>query len=164
MRNATPFFKAFGPLLFGRPPVSPLAQAFAKFPECTSLSLLRKVFGSYIPLAPLGRQSSGENSRSRIYSLDVVFWAFFHQVQTPNGSCREAVRKVMAFAHGMLSRKEGFSMSPDTSAYCQARAKIPLAALDEINAHLVNRMDMHLTSDDLLHGRRKKIGVRREWH
>ncbi len=157
MRNATPFFKPFGRLLFGRPPVSPLADAFAKFEECSSLSLLRKVFGSYIPQALLRQETSGENSRSRIYSLDVVFWAFFDQVQTPNGACREAVRKVMAFARGLLPGAKSFSMSPDTSAYCQARAKIPFDALDAINSHLVDRMHAHLSEDALWHGRRVRL-------
>lgn len=157
MRYATPFFKPFGPLLFGRPPVSPLAHAFAKFSQCSSLSLLRKVFGSYIPQGPLGQQPSGEHSRSRIYSLDVAFWAFFDQVQTPNGSCREAVRKVMAFTRGLLPGAKGFEMSPDTSAYCQARAKIPLDTLDTINTHLVDRLHVHLADDMLWHGRRVRL-------
>jgi len=60
MRNATPFFQAFGPLLFGKPPVSALAEAFAKFSECSSLSQLRKAFGSYIPRALLDRRPSGK--------------------------------------------------------------------------------------------------------
>ena len=73
VRNSTPFFQAFGPLLFGKPPVAALAEAFAKFSECSSLSQLRKAFGSYIPQALLDRRPSGDNSRRRIFSLDVVF-------------------------------------------------------------------------------------------
>jgi hypothetical protein len=37
MVSATPFFKGFGPLLFGKAPLSALTEAFAKFrtPEVT---------------------------------------------------------------------------------------------------------------------------------
>lgn len=157
MRNSTPFFKAFGPLLFGRPPVSALAEAFAKFSQCSSLSQLRSAFGCFIPQALLGRRSSGQNSRRRIFSLDVVFWTFFDQVQTPDGSCREAVLKVMAFVRRKFPRKGEPSMSPDTSAYCQARAKIPLDVLDKISAHLVDRMQARIPASELWHGRNVRL-------
>lgn len=157
MRSATPFFKCFGPLLFGKPPVSALTEAFSKLSECGSISQLRKTFGSYIPQALLARKSSGDNSRRRIFPLDVVFWSFFDQVQTPNGSCREAVRKVMAFLRRKFPREEGATMSPDTSAYCQARVKIPLDVLDKINTHLVERMQNHIPHSELWHGRHVKL-------
>jgi len=153
MRISTPFFRAFGPLLFGKPPVSALAEAFAKFSQCSSLSQLRKAFGSYIPQALLARTPSGDNSRRRLFSLDVAFWSFFDQVQTPNGACREAVRKVMAFTRRKFPREKGAPMSSDTSAYCQARAKIPLDVMDQINTHLVDRMQSHIPQDKLWHGR-----------
>ena len=153
MRHSTPFFRAFGPLLFGKPPVSALAEAFAKFSQCSSLSQLRKAFGSYIPQALLAPTPSGDNSRRRLFSLDVAFWSFFDQVQTPNGACREAVRKVMAFTRRKFPRENGAPMSSDTSAYCQARAKIPLDVMDQINAHLVDRMQSHVPQDKLWHGR-----------
>ncbi len=147
MRHSTPFFHEFGSLLFGRPPVSALAQALAKFSECGSLSLLANIFGSYIPKALLDRKLAGENSRNRLFSLDVVFWSFLDQVQTPGGSCREAVRKVMALISGKSPRGETTSvMSPDTSAYCQARAKLPIDVLEQINTHLAQRMEGNIPS------------------
>lgn len=157
VRHTTPFFQAFGPLLFGKPPVSALAEAFAKFSQCRCLSQLRKIFGSYIPHALLDRRSLGANRRRRIFSLDVVFWSFFDQVQTPNDSCREAVRKVMAFVCRKLPREKAGSMSPHTSAYCQARAKIPLDVMDQIHGHLVERLQSHIPLDELWHGRHVKV-------
>lgn len=156
-KSTTPFLKNFGPLLFGKPPVSALAEAFAKFSECGSLSLLCKTFGSYIPHSLLAPKSSGPNSRRRIFSLDVIFWSFFDQVQTPKGSCREAVRKVMAFVRRKFPRTESGAMSPDTSAYCKARAKIPLDVLDDINTHLVERMQKNIPQRELWHGRHVKL-------
>lgn len=157
MRSTTPFFQAFGPLLFGKPPVSALAEAFARFSECSSLSQLRTLFGASIPAAFLDRRSSGDNSRKRLFSLEVVFWSFLDQVQTPGGSCREAVRKVMAFACRKLPRKKTDSMSPATSAYCQARAKIPLTVIDEIHDHLVDRLQTRIPLEKLWHGRHVRL-------
>lgn len=157
MRNPTPFFDAFGALLFGKPPVSGLAEAFAEFSQCTSLSQLRKLFGATIPAALLAPRSGGENSRQRLFSLEVVFWTFLDQVQTPGGSCREAVRKVMALARRKLSRKDGGSMSPHTSAYCQARAKLPLQVLDAIHDHLADRLRTRIPLNGLWHGRHVRL-------
>jgi len=157
MNTSTPFFKRFGPLLFGKPPVSALTEAFSKFSECGSLSQLRKTFGAYIPQALLARTSCGDNSRRRLFSLDVVFWSFFDQVQTPNGSCREAVRKVMALVRRKFPREKDAAMSEASSSYCQARAKIPLDVLDKINTHLVERMQNHIPDGALWHGRHVKL-------
>ena len=157
MKNTTPFFQTFGSLLFGKPPVSALTEAFAKFSECSSLSQLRKTFGAYIPLALLDQRTSGKNSRKRLFSLDLVFWSFLDQVQIPNGSCREAVRKVMAHVCLRLPNKKSKSMSPDTSAYCQARAKIPLEVMDKINEHLLDRLQTRIPLNGLWHGRHVRI-------
>lgn len=157
MRHSTPFFKAFGSLLFGKPPVSGLSRALAKFSESTSLCQLRKVFGSLIPQALLSPTSSGDNSRRRNFPLEVVFWSFLHQVQTPNGSCREAVRKVMADRRRKFPRETAATMSPDTAAYCTARAKIPTATLDKINDHLAERLQRHIPEANLWHGRHVKL-------
>lgn len=157
MANSTPFFRAFGPLLFGKPPVSALAEAFAKFSQCSSLSELRVLFGDYFPANLLTPRACGENSRRRLFSLEVIFWSFLDQVQTPAGSCREAVLKVMAFMRRKLSRKEKVSMSPDTSAYCQARARLPLRVLDEIHQHLADRLQTRIPLNGLWHGRRVRV-------
>ena len=157
MRNTTPFFKCLGPLLFGRPPASEAAAAFAKFSEASSFSHLRKTFGSYIPNNLLSQNAFRSKARRRIFSLDVIFWSFLHQVQTPDGSCREAVRSVRAF----LSRKSASDKSPSisqaTSAYCQARNKLPLDMLDQINTHLVDRMQKHIPEGNLWHGRQVRL-------
>lgn len=157
MRNPTPFFQAFGPLLFGKPPVSGLAEAFAKFSQCTSLSHLRNLFGAAIPAALLAPRSLGENSRQRLFSLEVVFWTFLDQVQTPGGSCREAVRKVMALARRKFTCKEGEPMSPHTSAYCQARARLPIEVLDDIHDHLADRLHIRIAGKDLWHNRHVRV-------
>ena len=157
MKSATPFFKCFHPLLFGKPPLSPLKEALSKLSNCNSLSQIRQLFGSFVPDALLAPASCGHNSRQRIFSLEVVFWAFLDQVQTPMGSCREAVRKVMAFVRRKYPHEKSGVMSPDSSAYCQARSKIPLEVMDEISTHLVERMQRNIPDDALWHGSHVKL-------
>lgn len=157
MRHATPFFKCFGPLLFGKPPVSGLKKAMELLPKINSLAQLRQLFGSYVPAALLASKSSGSNSRTRIFSQEVTFWAFVNQVQTPGGSCREVVRKVMAHLRRENPRTQIGAISGDTSAYCQARARLPLEVISDINAHLVERLQKNIPSACLWHGRHVKL-------
>jgi hypothetical protein len=155
--TTTPFFRAFGRLLFGKPPVSPLANALSQFSQCSSLSQLCTAFGSFIPKHLLQPAHSGNHSRRRIFSLEAIFWSFFDQVQTPHGSCREAVRKVIAFVARKLPKKDSPAMSPNTAAYCAARSKIPLDVLEKINAHLADRLQGHIPVNELWHGRNIKL-------
>lgn len=157
MKITTPFFKCFGSLLFGKPPVSALKAAFANLSNCHSIAQLRSLFGCYVPEALLASNCSGKNSRARIFSLDVIFWSFLDQVQTPGGSCREAVRKVMAYLRRKSPREQSGAMSPDTAAYCKARARIPLTVIDKINDHLVERMQKNLSMGGLWHGLKIKL-------
>lgn len=156
MKAATPFFKSFGPLLFGKPPV-PFRKALGKLSACGSIAELRRLFGCYIPAAVLSPKASGANSRKRLFPLEVVFWSFLDQVQTPGGSCREAVRKLSAYLCRKFPKREIGAISPDTATYCKARARLPLEVIDEISEHLVERMEKHLSKHSLWHGRRVKL-------
>jgi hypothetical protein len=59
MPNITPFFQAFGPLLFGRGPRSRIA----KVKRLDSLGELYELFGEFLPDHLLSRSEEGENSR-----------------------------------------------------------------------------------------------------
>ena len=131
MRSDTPFFSALGPLLFGRPPRSFRAELRAQKAHTESLSQLRAAFGSMIPDALLAREKAGVGSRLRLFSSLITFWAFLAQVLSPNSACREALRKV----HAWWSLRHGVEISPDTSAYCQARARLSSGVLHHIRAH-----------------------------
>lgn len=157
MDNSTPFFKAFGPLLFGKPPVNSIEKILAEIASCPTLSQLRATFGAFIPHALLAPTPSGKNSRQRIFSLDVVFWAFLEQVQNPASSCREAVRRLIAFASTKLRGQKQLSISANTAAYCKARARIPIETLDHIHQHLAERMDGNIPTTSLWHGRKVRL-------
>ena len=125
MRFNTPFFSAFGPLLFGR-------RAHRQTPVVAEdLGQLQGVFGSHLPKGMLGSAESGANSRRRLFSLEATFWAFLFQVLSPACACREVVRKLQAWWRGGRT-KVATSMSGSSAAYCQARARLPLATLEKL--------------------------------
>ena len=82
MSSLTPFFKAFGPLLFGRPAGSTLK----KLARMDSLQELYELFGHLIPEQLLAPSESGINSRERTFTSQVTFWAFAAQVLSPGSS------------------------------------------------------------------------------
>lgn len=93
-----------------------------------SISQLGECFGSFIPTKELDNTSKGAFSRRRLFSKTNTFWAFFSQVLDADGGCREAIRKVQALAASRSLKMP----SSSTSAYCQARAKLPKSTLRNI--------------------------------
>ncbi len=153
MAFTTPFFDAFGPLLFGRPPRSFRAELRSQAAHAESLCQLRSALGPMVPDALLPCQESGAGSRVRVFSPLITFWAFLAQVLSPNSACREALRKVQAW----WSLRHSVEVSADTSAYCQARSRLSDHALHSVHAHLAERMEANVPVDELWLGRRVKI-------
>jgi hypothetical protein len=114
----TPFFPLWRARLaaFGR-----RAQALRQKP----LPNLEKLFSHLLPLGLLAQAEEGPNSRERIYSLRCTFWAFLWQILNPGASCREVVRQIQALFCLALD----LAVDEGSSAYCQARARLPLAVL-----------------------------------
>ena len=81
----------------------------------------------------------GDGQRERIYTPWVTFVSFLSQVLTRGSACREAVRRVQAWA---VAAKR---TPPDenTSAYCQARARLPLAPLRAAHEQLGGWIERH---------------------
>jgi hypothetical protein len=73
--------------------------------------------------APILRLPAVPAGRRRVFTPETVFWLFLAQVLGPARSCREALRSAQAWLCGALSAS--------TSAYCQARARLPQNLLDE---------------------------------
>src|SRR5689334_11661096 len=115
MPAATPFFAAFGPLLFGRAPRAARDLYRRQLLKADSISALREAFGMIVPDPLLGPQPTGSASRQRLFSPLVTFWTFLAQVLSPQAACRDAVRKAQAW-WALYHRIE---ISPATSAYCQ---------------------------------------------
>lgn len=91
--------------------------------------------------------------RDRIWNPVFTFWTFLVQVLHTGCACREAVAHVLAEQTARSSRR----ISPDASAYCQARQRVPepvfAAALEQVGQGLQNQAkEVHLW-----HGRRVRV-------
>jgi len=154
MNQRTAFLPGLSHLLCGRQRRSQLDQLRAQSEQWrrSSLSQLCEIFGPWLPAALLAPTATGVNSRQRSYPLDLTFWAFLSQVLNPGSSCREIVRKVQAWYAPQ-------DKTPDsgTSAYCQARRRLPLARLTELHQTLADQLSQRLTTCELWLGRRVKV-------
>jgi hypothetical protein len=152
MPSSTPFFKAFGPLLFGRP----AGAALKKLARLDSLQELYELFGHLIPERLLAPSDSGTNSRERTFTPQVTFWAFAAQILSPGSSCREIVRRVEAW--WQHAQRDSVMLSSSTSAYCQARARLDLDTLELIHGQLGWSLERNVFSAERwLGGRPVKI-------
>lgn len=96
------------------------------------LELLCRQFGAdaALPFAPLLRADRvvnvltevGAAGRDCVYTPVVTLWAFLSQCLCPDGSCRQAVARVLAWlvSHGRRA------CSAKTDPYCKARQRLPL--------------------------------------
>jgi len=153
MPSTTPFFAAFSPLLFGRAPRAARAQFQSQLPKADSISALRELFGCLVPDTLLCPQQKGSASRQRLFSPLMTFWAFLAQVLSRNSACRDAVRKAQAW----WALRHQIEISADTSAYCQARARLPDTILQRIHRHVCERMEANVPSASLWRGRPVKV-------
>jgi hypothetical protein len=117
---STPFFPAWRARLaaFGRQ-----ARHFRQQP----LPQLEKLLGPLLPPGLLLPPAKGTNSRQRLYSLPCTFWAFLWQVLNPACPCREVVRLLQA----LFCLRQRAGADEGTSAYCQARSRLPLSILQQ---------------------------------
>ena len=98
--------------------------------------------------------AAGIEFRERIYTPMVTLWAFLSQVVgTTNGSCEDAVARIAA---DRAARGRG-RCSPDTSSYCEARARLPEEVLRRLALETGQQLHQGAQSDWLWKGRSVKI-------
>jgi hypothetical protein len=121
VKSKQTYLPGYPKIAYGKTPKSALAQLHEKLGHIrqSSLSELADVFGKWVPSKYLKRKSKKANSRERLYSQNVTFWAFLFQLLSPRTSCLEVVRKVQARCSLL-----GLPVpSPSTGAYCDARTR-----------------------------------------
>jgi len=116
--HSTPFFRPW------RPRLAALGRRCRQV-RASTLSQLEQTVGRFLPSDFWAPAQAGDHSRQRIFSLSRTVWCFVWQVLDPNRSCRSVVRQVQA----LFQLKQGPSVDEDTSAYCQARSRLPLERL-----------------------------------
>ncbi|MEO7318327.1 MAG: IS4 family transposase [Chthoniobacteraceae bacterium] len=153
MATNTPFFQAFGALLFGRNP----RKLIGKVKALGSLGELYALFGDMLPDHLLARSDSGPNSREWTLTPKVTFWAFVSQVFDVGSACRDVVRKVEAWWRWLQKDSAEGKPPLSPSAYCQARARLDMQTLRLIHGHLAWSLERRVQSAQLWLGRRVKI-------
>jgi len=127
----------------------------AQFLRQLPLPHVEILFSKIVPPGLLSQADEGENSRERLYSVRCTFWGFLWQVLNPGAPCREDVRQLQAlFCSG------GFAVGIDegTSAYCQARKRLPLETLERArNAAAAHAQTLLPEDRQLWHGWRPKV-------
>jgi Transposase DDE domain len=152
--SALPVLTAFQTLLLGQ--AARRARHQVVPPEvlrAKSLTELRAVFGWLIPDARWQGPPLEPPRRERLFTPLITFWAFLSQVLSADSACRTAVRKVQAW----WARQGGGPMSANTSAYCQARARLPEETLESLHDHLAQRLESNVPAERLWCGRRVRV-------
>ena len=149
------FFPGFNHILCGKPPKMALAQFTKKLVKLrqSTLSELSCVFGDFVPMDVLAPKQKGKHSRVRVFSNNVTFWGFLHQVLSPSTPCREVVRKVQSFC----SEKELPLPSSNDAAYCKARAKLDDKDLKKIHSKVCEKVQQRVIEDQRWKGRDVRV-------
>jgi hypothetical protein len=139
MAAHTKFFPAFHRHLFGRPPVGKAHLLERKTLEADQLCLtqLHTLFAEVLPpWLSCYKAAEGANSRHRIYTPLVTFWAFLSQTLDADGSCRRALTRVQTLCSAL-----GLELpDEDTGAYCTARARLPMKLLLRLHSHITQKL------------------------
>jgi len=91
--------------------------------------------------------------RRRLFDPIVTLWAFLSQVLEVDKSCHNAVSRIVAYLVG-----EGAEIpSTDTSAYCQARSRLPEKLLEKLFGKTGQSLEEKVTLENLWCGRNVKV-------
>jgi hypothetical protein len=138
-------------------------------PDCTPRRLRRQIetlraqfaqadgpgFQDVLPAERVERALREEGAcwRHKVYTPAVTLWAFLTQVARPDGSCRAAVARAIAW----LAARGHRPARPATGPYCKARARLP-ESLPRRLARETGR-DLHARAEAgwLWQGRRVKV-------
>src|ERR1035437_7960852 len=122
-------------------------QPRAAFPPPPPLHHLESLCAQRIDPLLLQPNEAGDNSRERLYPPRLTFLAFLDQTLDPDSSCRSAVDQILSYYQSLPHPPR---IDPDTSAYCQARARWTCQELIDIRRALARGPALH--GDALLAG------------
>jgi hypothetical protein len=141
--------------LFGKfhSPRAPRPQALAQLASAPP-DELERIFGPCFPAGLLSQADEGPNSRERVYSRRVTFWAFLWQVLNPGSSCRSTMLKVKAW-FALLGRP---IVKEDDSPYCQARRRLDRDTLERALRASAHAAEQRTRSHWRFHDREVIVG------
>lgn len=101
------------------------------------LTQLHTLFEEVLPSWLVSYKSEeGANSRHRIYTPLVTFWAFLSQTFDADGICRRAVTHVQTLCSALKLPPP----DENTGAYCTARARLPINLLLRLHSHIASKL------------------------
>lgn len=87
--------------------------------------------------------------KQRLFTPLVTLWTFLSQVLDTDKTCHNAVSRVISYLVG-----EGVELpSTDTSAYCQARSRLPEKLLEKLFTQAARSLEEKVTREHLWCGR-----------
>jgi hypothetical protein len=91
--------------------------------------------------------------KKRLFDPIITLWAFLSQVLDSDKTCHNAVSKIIAH----LAESEVEIPSTDTSAYCQARARLPEKLLENLFNYSAQNLEQKVTEENFWCGRNVKV-------
>lgn len=143
----TPFFPAF------RPSLAPCRLSASRQVRRASLAELEHFLQGIFPPELLAQEEEGLNSRNRTFSLCLTLQCFIWQVLNPRAACREVVRQVQ----GLFLLLGRGALHGGTSAYCQARQRLPRERIEQLLALSAAKADQRAGSGGRINGRPVKV-------
>ena len=124
------------------------AKVLTRIRQC-ALSQVENCFASLFAAADLQAPQPDSERRERPYSTRRTFWCFLWQMLNQNTACREVVRQLQDVMqlHGV------HNLDPGNSAYCQARARLPVSLLVQGLRETATAADRQAPQSGLLQGR-----------
>ena len=117
------------------------------------LHQLEALFTPLLPRHWLSPEEEGNCSRQRDWPLRRTCWTFLAQLLSPKSACRAAVRQAQAAAR--LEQRP--VPRDDTSAYCQARLRLPLERLHELIERVARTLEQRAPASARWCGRVVKV-------
>lgn len=94
--------------------------------------------------------AEGITYRERLFSPLVTVWAFLSQILDQDNACANAVSRIIAW----LASENQPLPSPDPSAYCQARKRLPEGLFTRLLRTVAERFQAQVASPQLWQGHR----------
>lgn len=91
--------------------------------------------------------------RERIFTPVTTLWVLLSQVTSDDGSCRDAVFRLLAF----LAKRGEKPCAPNTGSYCKARKRLPEEVLSRLTQQTAAKMSIHAPAEWRWKGREVKV-------
>jgi hypothetical protein len=149
--ESTPFLPNFPRIQPGRKRLSEISK-FKRHQEKSNRSSFKEFRQIFTEFLSTELFTSSANSRNRIFNAELTFWAFLNQVLT-GLSCAGIVKRVQNWHINKMKPIP----SSNTSAYCQAKKRLPVSLLRSFSKSIIEKSDQLIQQPDLWWGKEVKI-------